>query len=170
MQAQQVNVTGTVKDTKGEPVAGAYVVLQGTTVGTTADSDGAYSLSVPASGTLVFSSMGYKDQVVAVGGRARIDVTLEVNAEMLDDVVITAMGIKKERKALGYSVTEVNSKELLKNKNTNIINSIAGKVPGVNITQTGGAAGAGSSIIIRGGNSASESRDNQPLFVVDGVI
>jgi ferric enterobactin receptor len=88
----------------------------------------------------------------------------------MQDVVVTAMGIKKERKALGYSVTELNAQELMNNKNTNVINSLVGKVPGVNITQFSGSAGAGASITIRGGNSTSEGRQNQPLFVVDGVI
>ena len=89
---------------------------------------------------------------------------------LLEDVVVTAMGIKKEKKALGYAVQDLKSDELLKNKQTNVINSLAGKVAGVNVTQSSGAAGSGSTIIIRGGNSASESRDNQPLFVVDGII
>lgn len=88
----------------------------------------------------------------------------------MEDVVVTAMGIKKERKALGYSVTELNAQELMKNKNTNVVNSLVGKVPGVNITQFSGSAGAGASITIRGGNSTSDGRQNQPLFVVDGVI
>ena len=92
------------------------------------------------------------------------------DAVLRDDVVVTALGIKKDRKALGYSVTEMKASELMKNKQTNVVNSLAGKVAGVNVTQTGGAAGAGSAIVIRGGNSASESRDNQPLFVVDGIV
>jgi ferric enterobactin receptor len=91
-------------------------------------------------------------------------------SSQMGDVVVTALGIKKERKALGYTVTELNADELMKNKNTNVVNSLAGKVPGVNITQFSGSAGAGASITIRGGNSTSDSRPNQPLFVVDGII
>src|SRR4029077_16502766 len=91
-------------------------------------------------------------------------------ASQMVDVVVTAMGVKKERKALGYSVSELSAAELMKNKNTNVINSLAGKVPGVNVTQFSGAPGAGASITIRGGNSTSDSRQNQPLFVVDGII
>ncbi len=101
---------------------------------------------------------------------ANVRVVLIADNRQLEEVVVTAMGIKKERKALGYSVSDLNSEELLKNKNTNVINSLAGKIPGVNITQSSGAAGAGASITIRGGNSTSEGRENQPLFVVDGVI
>ena len=168
--AQNVTVTGTVVDNNNEPVIGAYVVVEGTTVGTSTDANGAYRISAPRNGNLTFSSIGYKTQTVSIEGRSLINIILADDAEMLQETVVTALGIKKERKALGYSVTEVKSEELLRNKQTNVINSLAGKVPGVNVTQAGGAAGAGSSIIIRGGNSASEGRDNQPLFVVDGII
>ncbi len=168
--AQSVKVTGTVTDQAGEPMVGVFVMVQGTTTGVSTDADGKYTINAPAKGTLVFSVMGSKDAVVAVNNKSVINVTMQEDAEVLDDVVVTAMGIKKERKALGYSVTEMSSKELLKNKQTNVVNSLAGKVAGVNVTQSGGAAGAGSSIIIRGGNSVNESRDNQPLFVVDGII
>ena len=168
--AQNVTVTGTVVDNNNEPVIGAYVVVEGTTVGTSTDANGAYRISAPRNGNLTFSSIGYKTQTVSIEGRSLINIILADDAEMLQETVVTALGIKKERKALGYSVTEVKSDELLRNKQTNVINSLAGKVPGVNVTQAGGAAGAGSSIIIRGGNSASEGRDNQPLFVVDGII
>ena len=168
--AQNVKVTGTVTDPAGEPMVGVFVMVQGTTTGVSTDIDGKYSLNAPANGTLVFSVMGMKDAVVGVNNKSVINITMQEDAVALDDVVVTAMGIKKERKALGYSVTEMSSKELLKNKQTNVVNSLAGKVAGVNVTQSGGAAGAGSSIIIRGGNSVNESRDNQPLFVVDGII
>ncbi len=170
IMAQNVTVTGKVIDKTGQPIVGVFVLQQGTQNGVATNIDGAYSINVPANGTLVFTSMGYKDQVIGVANRGVVDVTMEDDALLLDDVVVTALGIKKERKALGYSVTEMNSKELLKNKSANVVNSLAGKVAGVNVTQSGGAAGAGSTIIIRGGNSASESRDNQPLFVVDGII
>ncbi len=168
--AQNVKVTGTVTDPAGEPMVGVFVMVQGTTTGVSTDVDGKYTINVPANGTLVYSVMGMKDAVVGVNNKSIINVIMQEDAVALDDVVVTAMGIKKERKALGYSVTEMSSKELLKNKQTNVVNSLAGKVAGVNVTQSGGAAGAGSSIIIRGGNSVNESRDNQPLFVVDGII
>src|SRR5690606_8727598 len=117
----------------------------------------------------VISSSGYSEKEIAVGSSSRYDVTLE-EAGNLGEVVVTALGIKKERKALGYSVTDLSATELMKNKNTNIVNSLTGKVPGVNITQFGGSAGAGASITIRGGTSTSEGRQNQPLFVIDGII
>ena len=168
--AQSISVTGKVVDVNNEPIIGAYVVVAGTTVGTSTDANGAYRINAPANGTLQFTCIGYKTQEVQIAGRTLIEVILSDDTEMLQETVVTALGIKKERKALGYSVTEVKSEELLRNKQTNVINSLAGKVPGVNVTQSSGAAGSGASIIIRGGNSASEGRDNQPLFVVDGVI
>ena len=168
--AQNVKVSGTVKDNAGEPLIGVYVLVQGTTTGTSTDFDGTYSLEAPANGNLVFTLMGMVDQVVPVNNRSVIDVVMSEDAVLLDDVVVTALGIKKDRKALGYSVTEMKADELLKNKQTNVVNSLAGKIAGVNVTQGSGAAGAGSAIIIRGGNSASESSSNQPLFVVDGIV
>ena len=168
--AQNVKVSGTVSDVNGEPLIGAYVLLQGTSTGTSTDIDGKYVIDVPANGTLVFQLMGMMEVVAPVNNRSVINVTMEEDAVMLEDVVVTALGIKKDRKALGYSVTEMKADELLKNKQTNVVNSLAGKIAGVNVTQGSGAAGAGSAIIIRGGNSASESSSNQPLFVVDGIV
>ena len=170
MWAQNVKVSGTVTDNAGEPLIGVYVLVEGTTTGTSTDFDGKYTLDAPANANLVFTLMGMKNAVVPVNNRSTIDVVMEEDAVLLDDVVVTAMGIKKDRKALGYSVTEMKADELLKNKQTNVVNSLAGKIAGVNVTQGSGAAGAGSAIIIRGGNSASESSSNQPLFVVDGIV
>ena len=168
MWAQNISVTGTVTDKSGEPLPGVYVLIQGTTTGVSTEMNGKYTITAPANGTLVFTSMGMKDLVLPINNRAMIDVVMEEDAVQLGDVVVTAMGIKKERKALGYSVQELKSDEILKNKSSNVINSLSGKVAGVNITQSGGSAGAGSTIIIRGGTSL--ERDNQPLFVVDGII
>lgn len=170
MLAQNLTVTGKVTDTKGEPVVGAYVLVEGTTTGTTTDIDGAYKLTAPSKSTLLFNCMGYKDVLVPVNGRAIIDVVMEDDALMLEETVVTALGIKKERKALGYAVQDLKSEELMKVKTSNPISSLSGKIAGVNITQSSGAAGAGAQIILRGGTSGSEGKDNQPLFVVDGVI
>ncbi len=168
--AQNVKVSGTVVDITGEPLIGVYVLVEGTTTGTSTDVDGTYALDCASNATLKFSLMGMKDVIVPVNGKAVINVTMEEDAVLLEDVVVTALGIKKDRKALGYSVTEMKSTELLKNKQTNVVNSLAGKIAGVNVTQGSGAAGAGSAIIIRGGNSPSESSSNQPLFLVDGIV
>jgi TonB-linked SusC/RagA family outer membrane protein len=163
-------VTGKVLDNAGQPVIGASIAVRGTSTGTITDIDGNFSIEVPVGAILTVSYIGYKDEDVRVTNASTYSITLQEDAQALSEVVVTAMGIKKERKALGYSMSDINSDELLKNKNTNVINSLAGKVPGVNITQGSGAAGSGSSIVIRGGNSTFEGRQNQPLFVVDGVI
>jgi TonB-linked SusC/RagA family outer membrane protein len=168
---QQANtIKGKVVDSNGDPVIGASVVIKGTAKGAITDINGAYQLDAPAGSTIVVSYIGYTSTTIKVGNARTYNVTLQEDSKTFDDVVVTAMGIKKERKALGYAVTDLKSSELMKNKNTNVINSLAGKVPGVNITQSSGAAGAGANIIIRGSNSTAEGRSNQPLFVVDGVI
>ncbi|MBP3202166.1 MAG: SusC/RagA family TonB-linked outer membrane protein [Bacteroidales bacterium] len=169
LSAQNISVKGTVSDESGQPVPGAGVIVKGTTNGTMTDGNGAFALTAPSGATLEISCIGYSTvEVAAAAGNLRI--TLQEDNDILEESVVTALGIKRERKALGYSVSEVNSEELLKNKNANVINSLAGKVPGVNVTQSSGAAGAGASIIIRGANSTYEGRDNTPLFVVDGII
>lgn len=167
---QAKTITGKVVDVAGEPIIGASVLVKGSSTGSVTDIDGKFSVEAPMGSTLVVSFVGYATEEVKVGTASDYTVTLKDDTQSLSEVVVTAMGIKKEKKALGYSVSDINSKELMKNKQTNVVNSLAGKIPGVNITQAGGAAGAGSNIVIRGGNSASESRDNQPLFVVDGII
>jgi ferric enterobactin receptor len=168
--AQNIKVTGKVTDNKGNPIPGTSVLVVGTTRGVLTNADGVFSVDTPGNSVLLFSFLGYENQNVPVNNRNVINVTLAESSVVMNEFVVTALGIQKEKKALGYAVQDVKSDEIIKNKQTNIINSLAGKVAGVNITQSSGAAGAGSTIIIRGGNSASESRDNQPLFVVDGII
>lgn len=167
---QAKKITGTVVDSKGEPIIGASVLVKGTSNGTITDVDGNFSLNASQGSVLVVSYVGYTKKEISLGNAANYNITLAEDAQALSEVVVTAMGIKKEKKALGYAVSDIGSKEILKNKNANVINSLAGKIPGVNITQSSGAAGAGASITIRGGNSTSEGRENQPLFVVDGLI
>ena len=168
--SQQILLRGTIVDAAGAPIIGAGIVVKGTTNGTVTNGDGTFTLpNVPIGSVLQISCIGYDDQEVVFNGQ-QLNITLSENAELLEDAVVTALGIRKERKALGYSVSEVNAGELMKNKNTNVVNSLVGKVPGVNVTQSSGAAGSGATIIIRGANSTAEGRENQPLFVVDGII
>lgn len=168
LQQAGKTITGTVVDKNGEPLVGVSVSLQGTTVGTITDVDGKFSLKVSNDNqVLSFTYIGYKTVTVSAQKNV-IALTMEEDALLMDEVVVTAMGIRKERKALGYAVQEINSGELLKNKTANPINSLAGKIAGVNVTQSSGSAGSGAQIILRGGTSL--SRDNQPVFVVDGVI
>jgi len=168
--AQNTRVTGKVTDNAGLPIPGVTVLIEGTTTGVATDYDGTYSIEVPSNGVLLFSAIGMENQRVPVNNRSVINLTMAESSVMVEEVIVTALGIEKEKKALGYAVQDLKSDEIMRNKQTNIINSLAGKVAGVNITQSSGSAGSGSTIIIRGGNSASESRDNQPLFVVDGII
>jgi ferric enterobactin receptor len=168
--AQQKTFTGTVLSDENTPVSGASVILKKGTSGTQTDANGHFTISARAGDVIVISAVNFSSQEVKVSNSSAIFVTLQKGNNKLDEVVVTALGIKKQERALGYSVTELNAQELMKNKNTNVINSLAGKVPGVNVTQFSGSAGAGASITIRGGTSTSEGRQNQPLFVVDGII
>ena len=167
--AQQRVVTGTViSEEDGRGLPGATVLAKGTKVGATTDSDGKYSINVPAgSAVLIYSFVGLKAQEEAIGSRSVVNVTLKTDAALLTDVVVTAIGIEREKKALGYAVTSV-SKTLLENRpEADVARVLQGKVPGVNITSTNGMTGSGTNMIIRGYKSA--TGNNQPLFVVDGV-
>ena len=168
--AQTKVISGTVTSaTEGEgAIPGVTVQVKGTTLGVTTDLNGNYSLSVPQNATtLIFSYIGMKRQEVEIGGRSVINVVLESELLGLDEVVVTALGIAREKKALGYSVQDVQGDEIAKAKETNIINSLQGRISGAQITSTSGAVGASSRIVIRGISSL--SGNNQPLFVVDGV-
>ncbi len=169
LQAQTVQISGKVTSSEdGNPVPGVSVVVKGTTIGTTTDFDGKYSLNVPSSATsLVFSFVGLKTQEVAIGGRNSIEVVMETDVVGLEEVVVTALGISREKKSLGYSVQDVKGDEIAKARESNIVNSLSGKIAGVQITSSSGAVGASSRIVIRGVTSL--SGNNQPLFVVDGI-
>ncbi|WP_413996787.1 SusC/RagA family TonB-linked outer membrane protein [Maribacter sp. 2307ULW6-5] len=167
-QSNQFAVSGNVTSSQdGTPLPGVSIVLQGSTKGVVTDFDGNYSLEVQdGEAVLIFSYLGFKTQEVPVGGRSRINVALTEDAQALDEVVVTALGIKREDKSLGYSVEKVQAEELTRVVNENVLNSISGKVSGVTINSTGGT-GSSVSMVIRGATSLSS--DNQPLFVVDGV-
>jgi TonB-linked SusC/RagA family outer membrane protein len=167
--AQEVPISGTVMSEDGTPLAGVTVAISSTNRATATDNNGKFTINANEGATLEFSYIGFATQRIKASANMQVRMAKGDSGEMTG-VVVTALGIKKERKALGYSVTEINAQELMKNKNTNIVNSLAGKVPGVNITQFSGSAGAGASITIRGGNSTSDGRQNQPLFVIDGII
>ncbi len=168
--AQQKKISGTVLSSDDTPVAAATVLLKGQKGGTQTDADGHFSIDASPGNTLVISAVGYSSREIKVGNSSTVSITLQRQEGELGEVVVTALGIKKQEKSLGYATTQLDAKELMKNKNTNIVNSLAGKVPGVNVTQFSGAPGAGASITIRGATSTSETRQNQPLFVVDGII
>ena len=167
--AQDRTISGTVSsDEDGSGLPGVNVILQGTTVGTTTDVNGSFSLDVPGDGgTLVFSFIGLASQEVAIGARSVVDVVMSSDVEELQEVVVTALGITKEKAALGYAVTSVGSSQLEARPEADIARLLRGKVPGVDITSQSGVSGTGTNIIIRGYTSISGS--NQPLFVLDGV-
>jgi len=167
--AQERTVTGTVissDDNQGLPAVN--IIVKGTTNGTTTDLDGNYTLSVPGNdAVLVFSSIGFENVEVSVGNQSRIDVTLTSDVTQLSEVVVTAQGIQREKRALGYGVSTISSDDISQRPETDVARILRGKTTGVDITQTSGLAGSGTNIIIRGYSSISGS--NQPLFVVDGV-
>lgn len=168
LQAQTVQITGTVTSAEdGMPLPGASVMVKGTTIGVSADFDGRYSIDVPQSATtLVYRSVGFKTQEIEIGGRTVINIVLEPEMLALEEIVVTALGISREKKSLGYAVQDIKGDELSRAKESNIVNSLTGKVAGVQITNSSGAVGASSRIVIRGNSSFG---DNQPLWVVDGV-
>ena len=170
--AQTRVITGTVTSAvAGEgPIPGVTVVVKGTTIGTTTDANGKYSITVPANATtLVFSYIGMKSQDVAIAGRSVIDGMMQADLLGLDEVVVTALGISREKKALGYSVQDLGGEKIEKTKVSNIVNAFQGKLSGVQITNSDGGVASGVRILIRGVNSLSASGNNQPLFIVDGV-
>ena len=162
---QSRQVSGNVKDAMGA-IIGASIVEKGTTNGTITDMDGNFVLNVQQGATLVISFVGYKTKEVKVG-TAPLDITLEEDSKVLSEVVVTALGIKRERKALGYGVDEVKGEALTKAKETNVINSMAGRVPGLVVSQTAGGPSGSTRVLLRGNTEM--TGNNQPLYVIDGV-
>ncbi|WP_339848221.1 SusC/RagA family TonB-linked outer membrane protein [uncultured Dokdonia sp.] len=162
----QLTVTGTVKDDTGVPLPGANVLLKGTNTGTQTDFDGNYSIQAEQGQSLVFTYVGFTDQTIMVGTSSTINVTLAAG-DALDEVVITALGISREKKSLGYSTQEVSGEEIAETRNPNALNSISGKVAGVQISNATGNLGGSTRIVIRGASSI--TGENRPLIVVDGI-
>ncbi|MFY7918640.1 MAG: SusC/RagA family TonB-linked outer membrane protein, partial [Chryseotalea sp.] len=167
--AQERIVTGRVTSTEdGTPLPGVNVVVKGTTNGTVTDADGNYRISVPNStSALVYSFIGLKTSEVVVGERNVVDVSLALDVTQLSEVVVTALGIERESKTLGFSVKEVKAEELTVGRTTNVVNALSAKVAGVRVAGSNGMVGSSSAIFIRGYTTFTGS--NQPLFVVDGI-
>lgn len=164
---QEKTITGTVIDPNGEPVIGANVIQKGTTNGTITDVDGNFTLKVPVGATLSVSFIGYKKQeVVLKGNQTKITITLVGDTEILDEVVVVGYGTMKKRDLSG-AVTSIKSEDLMKGNPTDLSQGLAGKMAGVQVSQSDGAPGGGISIQVRGTNSFSTS--SQPLYIVDGV-
>jgi len=163
----QRTITGTVTDDSGETLIGSTVQAKGTTVGTVTDIDGKYTLDIPdGTTTLVFSYTGFSTQEIEIGANNVIDIVLAEGLD-LSEVVVTGLGIKRDKKALGYGVATLDASDVNLNADVDIARVLRGKATGVDITQTSGLAGSGTNIIIRGYSTITGS--NQPLFVIDGV-
>ena len=164
VQAQ--SISGTVSDENGVPLPGATVLVEGTQNGVSTDFDGNYSIDASSGDTLVFSFVGYTSQSVVVGSSATVNVSLQPD-NALSEVVVTALGVKRNTKAVGYSITQVEGDAISANPSTNAINALQGKVAGVMITGSAMGAKGSSRVVIRGASSL--SGNNQPLYVVDGI-
>ncbi|HTJ48326.1 MAG TPA: SusC/RagA family TonB-linked outer membrane protein [Cyclobacteriaceae bacterium] len=165
--AQERSVSGKVTSKDGSPLPGSAIVVKGTTNGTTTDRDGMFSISVGDGVVLIISSIGYATQEIAVGDRAIIDVILEEDAATLQEVVVSALGIAKDKRSLGYTQETVQGAELVQSNTPNIATALSGRLPGVNITNPNGVDG-GTTRIVLGGNNSIQG-NNQPLIVVDGM-
>ncbi|RYE32587.1 MAG: SusC/RagA family TonB-linked outer membrane protein, partial [Sphingobacteriaceae bacterium] len=165
---QERTITGKVTsklDNAGLP--GVSVIIKGTNKGTVTDMDGKYKITVPGNATLVFTYISFETQEAVVGSQSVINIQLLESSKTLNEVVVTAAGIKREKSSLGYSVTTVSADKLAQKSEPDPLRALTGKVAGVNIQSSGGVAGGGTNITIRGNSSL--NGNNQPLFVVDGV-
>ena len=168
LHAQNITVSGTVTDGEtGAPIPAVNVVQQGTSNGTSADFDGNYVITVPSDAVLVFSGIGFATQSVSVNGRSTLNVVMQVSAEGLDEVVVTAFGYERKTRSLGYAVTEVDGEDFVKSRAVNLGNALSGKVAGVVVTNPSTGPGGTSRVVIRGGSSL--RGNDQPLYVVNGV-
>jgi TonB-linked SusC/RagA family outer membrane protein len=167
-EQQEITVQGQVSDNNGLPLPGVNVFLKGTTKGVMTDFDGNYTLTVPRDGVLVTSYIGYVTQEVPINNRTTINIFLNEDVQSLNEVVVTtSLGINRQKRSLTYATQEVSTEELSEARELNVISSLSGKVPGLNITSSGTGVGAANRVILRGNRSI--SGDSQPLYVVDGV-
>ncbi len=166
-QAQDRRVSGRITGADSKPIPGVNVLLKGTQTGTTSDADGRFSLAAPASSVLVVSAIGYAGTEVRVGNQTQLNIALTEASQALNEVVVTALGIKKEAKTLGYATSTVSAEQIATNRSVNFVNSLQGKIAGVNITSLGTGAAGTSKIRLRG--QSSFSGQNNPLIVVNGV-
>jgi len=160
-------VTGTIKDKNGEPLIGVSVAVKGTTTGTMTDVDGNFSIRVPEGKNLEVTYIGFVSQTLNVGSQSSFNIVLQESDVNLDEVVVTALGIKRAQKALSYNVQEIKGEELTGVKDVNFMNSLSGKVAGVNINASAAGIGGATRVVMRG--SKSITKDNNALYVIDGV-
>ena len=169
-QSRAVSVTGRVTDASGQPIVGASVIVRGTTVGVSTDTEGRFVLEVPspaASQTLEVSYLGYETAAVPVGSRTSFEVTLQESSSEIEQVVVTALGIKRQEKALSYNVQQVAASDITLVKDANFMNSLSGKVAGVTINASSSGVGGATKVVLRGNKSISQS--SNALYVIDGI-
>lgn len=162
-----IKITGAVRDASGQPLIGVSVTVKGTQGGTQTNVNGQFGIDANVGDVLVFSYIGYTHKEVTILSPAPMSILLDEDSKELSEVVVTALGIKKERKALGYSITEVKGAELTQAREPNVMNSLEGRVAGLNISPVAGGPGSSSNVIIRGKSSLSQT--TQPLYVINGV-
>ena len=168
LQIQDTRITGTVTDAQGRKLPGVSILVKNQQgKGTTSNQEGKYNLDAPSDAVLIFRFIGFKEMQVAVNGRKEINVSLAEDDVALNEVVVTSLGIKREKKALGYAVTEVKGEEFTRARETNVANSLVGRVAGVNVTKPASGSMGSSRVVIRGNGSI--SGNNQPLYVIDGI-
>ena len=160
-------VTGVVYDVQGETIAGVNIIEKGTMNGVTTDREGKFSLEVDLHGTLIVSFVGYRTQIIPIDGRTDLVITLEHDYILLDDVIVTALGLKKKESALSYAALQVDKDELVRVKDPNIIVALMGKVAGMQVNRSSSGMGGSVKVVMRG--SRSVAGNNQPLYVIDGV-
>jgi len=163
----QNTVTGTVKDAKGEAIPAVSILVKGSTQGVSSDAEGKFRISAAQGSVLIFRYIGFKTQEVTVGSSNTINVVLADESNNLNEVVVTALGIQREKKSLGYAVQEVKGESLVEAREPNVVNTLSGKVSGLQVTRSSNGPAGSSKITLRGNNSL--TGDNQPLIVIDGV-
>ncbi len=167
----QVSLSGVVTDETGEPLVGVTVIIKGTTSGTVTDIDGNYHLSeVAETATLVFSYIGMESREIKISPSTTVlDITLTASTLMVEEVVVTAMGITQEKKQMNFAVQSVSSDDITVDRSPNFVNALQGKIAGLSVTNSSGSPNAGTQVIIRGISSINNAQNNEPLFILDGM-
>ena len=165
--APVIGITGTVRDATGQPLSGVSILVKGTGRGVKTDKVGQFSLEANTGETLVVTYVGFLSKEITIGNERQLVILLDEDYKQIDEVVVTALGIKRERKSLGYSVTELKGESLTQARDVNVLNSLVGKVAGLNVNSIAGGPGASSNVIIRGISSLTQT--NQPLYVINGI-
>ncbi|MEZ4773620.1 MAG: SusC/RagA family TonB-linked outer membrane protein [Bacteroidia bacterium] len=164
----QMNISGKVSDPDGQPLTGATILVQNTSNGALSDENGAFQISAQKGDTLFVSYIGYEPQKVAIGAQTVLNIILSENTANAEEVLITALGIERDKKALGYAVQSISSENITQTRSTNLINNLSGKLAGVQVTGANNGLASSARVVIRGENSLNIN-NNSPLFIVDGV-